>query len=165
MGIWAMFMAVRLSFWLVTGLAAAALLRTTQQNGRPSTGPSALVVLWLAAVCWSSWRYYDAGSALTDAAAASTSPDRLHELASFNGIQAGYELDNRIASNPNTNPDTLRVLYGRGQAGTEMCLARNPNTPDDILGELATRDGDGSRYIVDALKRNPRYEEVFGDSD
>ena len=125
-----------------------------------------LILVWVTAICWSSVRYYDARRALFDASAASTSPERLRELVNFDGIQAGYELDNRIASNPNTPPDILRLLHGRpDQVGTEMCLARNPNTPDDVLLNLANRDDDWSQYITDSLKRNPKYDRVMGNGD
>jgi hypothetical protein len=104
-------------------------------------------------------------AALIDSADPNTTPDRLRALAEFrNG--PGYEIDNRTAKNPNTPPDVLRLLHERpDQVGTEMCLAQNPNTPDDILIELANRDDDWSQYILNALKTNPRYEEVFSDRD
>jgi hypothetical protein len=43
-----------------------------------------------------------------------------------------------------------------------MCLAENPNTPDDVLRVLATRDDEWARYIAAALQRNPRYRQDFG---
>ncbi len=106
-------------------------------------------------------------SALLDSANPKTNSDRLRELANFkNG--PGYEIDNRIAKHQNTPPDVLRSLHDRpDQVGTEMCLAENPNTPDDVLrsiAKLAERHDDWSKYYLDALKRNPRHDEVFGSS-
>ena len=104
-------------------------------------------------------------SALLDSANPKTDGDRLRELASFkNG--PGYEIDNRIAKHPNTPPDVVRSLHNRpDQVGTEMCLAENPNTPDDVLrsiAELAKKSDIWSKYYREALKRNPRHDEVFG---
>ena len=100
-------------------------------------------------------------SALLDSDNPNTSADRLRELADYkNG--PGYEIDNRVARHPNTPPDVLRSLHGRpDQVGTEICLAQNPNTPDDVLLAIGNRNDDWSKYVLDALKRNPRYNEVF----
>ena len=104
-------------------------------------------------------------SALLDSANPKTDGNRLRQLANFkNG--PGYEIDNRIAKHQNTPPDVLRSLHNRpDQVGTEKCLAENPNTPDDVLrsiGELAEQNDNWSIYYMDALQRNPRYDEVFG---
>ena len=102
-------------------------------------------------------------SALLDSADPMTSADRLRVLANFTG-GPGYEIDNRVAKHPNTPPDVLRSLHGRtDQVGTEMCLASNANTPDEILFELAKRDDAWSKYILDALKQNPRYGVLFSE--
>jgi hypothetical protein len=104
-------------------------------------------------------------SALLDAANPSTNADRLRELADYKK-GPGYEIDNRIAKHPNTPPDVLRSLHGRpDQVGTEMCLAQNPNTPDDVLRAIGNRNDDWTKYVLDALKRNPRYNEVFAPND
>jgi hypothetical protein len=104
-------------------------------------------------------------SALLDSADPNIGADRLRELADYkNG--PGYEIDNRIAKHPNTPPDVLRSLHGRlDQVGTEACLAQNPNTPDDVLRAIGNRNDDWSEYVFDALKRNPRYSEVFASDD
>lgn len=97
-------------------------------------------------------------AALIDSADSETGADRLRELADFKG-GPGYEIDNRIAKHPNTSSGVLRMLHGRpNQIGTEMCLAQNPNTPDDILLAFS-ENADG--WLLDALKRNPRYDELF----
>jgi len=165
MAIWYMFLAAKLLFWGLTGIVALALLRIAWQKRRGWTmAASGLLMIWIAAIGWSSFQYYQARRALVDAAEDSTPLERLRELAQFDGIQAGYELDNRLASNPSTPADTLRLLHGRpDQVGTEMCLARNPNTPDDILQALAARNDKWAKHIADSLKLNPKYNEVFGD--
>lgn len=65
-------------------------------------------------------------------------------------------------------PMVLRMLHGRpDRVGTEICVARNPNTLDDILRVLAAepRGDPWHKYIQDSLKLNPRYEQVFGSHD
>jgi hypothetical protein len=99
---------------------------------------------------------------LADAADPATPPERLRALAGYR-TGFGYEIDNRIASNPNTPVDVLRDLHGKpDQVGTEMCLARNPNTPDDILVELSKRDDEWKESIQQSLALNPRYGEALG---
>ncbi len=101
-------------------------------------------------------------TALLDAQDPTTSPERLRALVGYE-TGFGYEIDNRIASNPNTPADVLRSLHGKAdQVGTEMSLARNPNTPDDILLDLAKRDDDWKKYIQNSLQANPRYKEIAG---
>ena len=101
-------------------------------------------------------------TALLDAQDPETSPERLRALVGYE-TGFGYEIDNRIASNPNTPADVLRSLHGKpDQVGTEMSLARNPNTPDDILLDLAKRGDDWKKYIQDSLEANPRYREIAG---
>jgi hypothetical protein len=104
-------------------------------------------------------------TALLDSANPNTDANRLRELTKHRS-GPGYEIDNRIAKHPNAPPDALRSLHDRpDQVGTEMCLAENPNTPDDVLrsiAKLAERNDSWSKYYLDALKRNPRYDEVFG---
>ena len=69
-------------------------------------------------------------------------------------MQGGYELDNRIAANPNTDPETLRELYFRRNLGTLMVLARNPKTPEDVLQEMVAHDITET-LIRRSLKTNP----------
>lgn len=100
--------------------------------------------------------------ALADAANPTMNPDRLRALVGYQS-GFGYEIDNRIAENPNTPVDVLRSLHGKPeQVGTEMCLARNPNTPDDILLELAKRDDKWAEWIQKSLAMNPRYTQIVG---
>ncbi|MGE3240803.1 MAG: hypothetical protein AB7G28_18190 [Pirellulales bacterium] len=167
MAIWYMFLAAKLLFWGITGIVALSLLAVAWQKKRWwRVAASGLILIWIAAISWSSIQYDQARRALIEAAETSTPPERLRELARFDGIQAGYELDNRLASNPNTPPDTLRLLHGRpDQVGTELCLARNPNTSDDILRALAARNDQWAKPITYSLKLNPKYNEVFGDQN
>lgn len=153
MGIWIMFMGVALAFWAGTAFVCARL--STLVKGRWSRRVKyGLLLCWAVAICISSWRYFAGWKALTDAANPSTSPDRLRQLAHFDGIQAGYELDNRIASNPNLPDDVLRLLATKDQLGTKMCLARNPRSPKDVLDALSQ---DGDEWIQKSLKDNPNF--------
>ncbi len=98
--------------------------------------------------------------ALSDASNPITSPTRLRSLIGYK-TGFGYEIDNRLASNPATPVDVLRLLHKiPNQIGTEISLARNPNTPDDILLDLAKQDGEWRMYILDSLARNRRYIEL-----
>ncbi len=69
-------------------------------------------------------------------------------------VYFGYQLDNDLACHPNASPTLLRTLYSKGQLGTDLCLARNPNTPSDILLGLSASDNE---WIQKALADNPEY--------
>lgn len=100
-------------------------------------------------------------AALLDSSNAATGPERLRELADYRG-GPGYEIDNRLASHPNTPPDVLRALHGRpDQIGTEIFLAMNPHTPDDILRAIAARKDEWTVHLKNALEKNPRYRDLF----
>jgi hypothetical protein len=133
MPIWWLMMLIVLALWFAGGsvLAASLVALWPRRWGLLISIP--LAVAWVVAICVASWKYQIARQALADAADSSTSPDRLSQLVHFNGIQAGYELDNRIASNPNTPPEALRELSKRDQLGTKMCIMRNRKTPRDVL--------------------------------
>lgn len=154
MGIWFAAMVFWISGWAISGF----LLAFIAAKARSSTsGPSAAVVLlgvWAICLGISSARYYNGGRALSQASGASTAPEQLEQLSDFTGLQAGYELDNRVAENPNTSVETLRKLYHRNNLGTRMVLARNPNTPADILTELSN---DEDEWIQKSLAVNPNY--------
>lgn len=148
--IWMMFLVVKVTFWLLLGGALAALLFVWPKRKTLLVG---LLIVWGVAIGAASWQYFSARQALTAASNPLTSPDRLRALVHFQGIQAGYELDNRIASNPNTPVDALRELYERGQLGTLMCLAANPNTPADLLEKLSSNQ---DKFVVKRLADNPK---------
>tara|TARA_S200002703_G_scaffold128813_1_gene115654 strand:+ start:1198 stop:1836 length:639 start_codon:yes stop_codon:yes gene_type:complete len=122
-------------------------------------------ILVIAAIGWTSNRIIELeriGVALADAKNPDTDPARLKELIGYE-TGFGYEIDNRLASNPNSPVELLRKLHGKPyQQGTEMCLARNPNTPDDILMELMKSE---DKWIQESLQSNPRYTELKAHPD
>jgi hypothetical protein len=122
MSIWVMLFAVKIAFWLATGSGLIALVYAWRQNPPARLALGACLLVWAIAVSVSSWLYLSAGLALMEAANPRTSPARLSQLVHYFGIQAGYELDNRIAANPSTPEDSLRELYWRGNTGTLMKL-------------------------------------------
>jgi len=150
MPIWLLLLAVKLAFWFGIGLLPW-LLFASRNHWLSRTGVVVLVV-WTVAIIAATAAYLNAGRALANSSNPATSPERLRALVDFTGIQAGYELDNRLASNPNTPPDALRTLHKRQQLGTEMCLASNPNTPTDILEELVNHQ---DKWVRASLARNP----------
>lgn len=155
MPIWTMYLVVKLALWFGTGLATWMLV--VAWRSRLGLFTSAVLLLeWGAAICGAIWQYRSATQALADAANPSTSPARLRALVRFDGIQAGYELDNRIACNLHTPPDALRQLYLRNQLGTQMNLASNPNTPEDILREFVHHEDE---WVRRRLARNPQLPE------
>ncbi len=153
MGIWIMFMIVKLTLWLLCGVMAAALLLLMWRSRWGWRAATVLFAVWGVWICVSSWQYLSARNALADASNSSTVASRLQELVHFDGIQAGYELDNRIAIHPNTSPQSLRELHQRGHLGTQMNLARNPNTPEDILQVLAKHE---DTHVRGNLGWNPK---------
>ncbi len=156
MPIWGIMSAITLAFWFVTGSVLAGLLIAFWPNRWGAPIGTLLIVVWAIAISRASWEYQRGRQALADASDPSTSAEQLSELVHFDGIQGGYELDNRIASNPNTPPEALRELSKRDQLGTQMCLAENPNTPLDVLQELTNnKDAD----VIRDLRRNPNLPE------
>ena len=97
-------------------------------------------------------RCYKVRAVLADTADPSTSPERLRELIGFNSSY-GYEIDNRIASNPSSSEDILRALHAKARRGTLIKLAQNPNTPEDILVELSRHPDEQVRM---AWRLNPK---------
>lgn len=156
MPIWYMVMAVKLAVWSLAGGLLMLLLVAVRKNRWGRVTGLVLLLAWLVAICASSWGYQKGAQALADADDPSTSAARLNELVQFDGIQAGYELDNRLASHPNTPPEALRNLYDRDQLGTQMSLARNPNTPRDILEQLVKHEDE---LVHRGLADNPNLPE------
>lgn len=163
--IWVMLSAIT-SIFIAATVAVAAWIASGGSRQRPiwmriaSLAPLVLLLAWYGSgfVALARMR-----TALLDAADPATDANRLRKLAAFVG-GPGYEIDNRVARHPNTPPDVLRELAGRpDQVGTDMCLAENPHTPDDVLRAIAHRDGQWADLVLAALRRNPRYAEVFGD--
>lgn len=157
MGIWWVFMAVKLGLWTVAGLVTALAVRATWQRGWWRLPALALFLAWALAIGWASYQYVRGANALAVASNASTSPGRLRKLVYFNGIQAGYELDNRVASHANTPVDALQTLFARGNMGTLMCLARNPHTPTGILEQLSKSPDE---WVRKSLDHNPTLKDA-----
>jgi hypothetical protein len=150
--IWYLFIGIKLIFWLLVGFGAYRLLISLARKS--AIVAVAFPVIWTLAILWSSWRYLEGGQALADAANPRATPQRLKSLATFAGIQAGYELDNRLATNLSTPAEVLRLLHGRlHQVGTEMNLAANPNTPADILSNLSKHQDE---WVRRSLADNPQ---------
>ena len=159
MPIWHVILVVKLGFWLTCGLIAWLTLVFWRTRIGLAVGLM-LLAGWGFAVGWSAWQYQRGWRALADASNPATSQERLRELVHFDGIQAGYELDNRIAANPNTPPDALRNLLKPDQVGTHMELASNPNTPQDVLQELVDHDDE---WVRRSLEANPRLSKSVRD--
>lgn len=137
MAIWVMFAVVKLGLWLLGGALAVGLLVVLWPRRVWAIVGLVVLLVWAVAIGRASWQFNEGRRALADAASPTTSPERLHQLVHFDGIQAGYELDNRLATNRDTPPDALRELSTRvEQDGTQMLLSKNPRTPDDVLVRL-----------------------------
>lgn len=151
--IWGMTLVVKLVVWVSTGAAATSVAVAFWPKALHMILGLLLLLAWMAAISLASWGYLEGRRALADASNPLTRSERLHELTVFSGVQAGYRLDNRIASHPNTHPEDLRWLSHRNyQYGTQLAIASNPNTPVDILENLAmTADAAISRSLL----RNP----------
>jgi hypothetical protein len=113
------------------------------------------------------WKLQLAQQYLAEAKDPATSPVRLGQLFQWAGTQdSGYELDNRIANNPSTTPELMRLLYGRHNLGTLMILARRADTPEDILQAMVDHDltranpGDQNEWLRKSLKLNPQLPEA-----
>lgn len=156
MSIWVVEFAVKLGFWFVTGSVLIAIIYLFGKHPPARVALGALFLVWAIAVSVSSWLHFSAGLALTQAANPHTSPARLGQLVHYFGIQAGYELDNRITANPNTPEQSLRELYWRGNTGTLMTLAANPHTPKDLLEQLAQSDDESIRKNLAGNPNAPR---------
>ena len=168
--IWYMISAVASIFIAVT-IAPSAWLFLYGLDSQSKLVRFAASLPFLALLIWYSTGFVNLmqlEAALTDSANPNTKADRLRELANYKR-GPGYEIDNRIAKHKNTPPDVLRSLHKRpDQVGTEICLAENPNTPDEVLlsiAELAKESREWSKYYLEALKKNPRYAEVFGSEE
>lgn len=133
---WALVVAA-VAFVVAAGLALAAL----QTKGKVRVLLGVLLVLLLGYAVSQSIVFVGVGNALADAADGTTSPERLRELNGYDTRYFGYEIDNRLASNPNSPEELLRALAENDQMGTRQCLRRNPNTPRDVLEVLRADDG------------------------
>lgn len=133
MPIWIMYLVARLVYWVLTGGVVAGVLFCEKPRWRILLGVI-LLLYWTYGIRTESWKAQLAQQYLADARNPTTTPVRLGQLFQWAGTQdSGYELDNRIATNPQSPPELLRQLYGRHNLGTLMILARRADTPEDIL--------------------------------
>lgn len=144
--------------WVLLALSNYKLIRALIDGDRSKVLALGIVVAVLACLA----AYSVAGSvekrrALLDSIDPQTEPQRLRDLVGYQS-GFGYEVDNRIASNPSTPIDILESLYGiEGQIGTDMSLASNSHTPNYILIELSKRNDKLWReHILKSLERNPK---------
>ena len=144
--------------WLVLSFASFYFLQgLAQKHWFKSVVCGALSIILIGYAGYISWGGIQLSNALIAAADPSTPSQRLASLADAD-LGYGHELDNRLAANPSTPVDTLRVLYQREhQVGTDLILARNANTPNSILIKLSKRHNSEQRNaIISALKANPK---------
>lgn len=116
---------------------------SARQTGNKITATTYMVItIALVSVAGNSmFEYAVIKNALEDSANPNTEPERLRALAIFqteHDYGYSYEINKRLAINPSTPVDVLESLYGlERQIGTDMSLARNPNTPNYLLIELS----------------------------
>lgn len=155
--------------WALLALSIYKLIRTLTARDWSKALLLGLVVAVLTCLAaYSISGSFEKRRALLDSTDPQSEPQRLRDLVGFQS-GFGYEVDNRIASNPSTPTDILESLYGiEGQIGTDMSLASNPNTPNHILIKLSKRkDNFWREHILQSLKRNPKVknEELYFDTD
>jgi hypothetical protein len=152
--IWWGSLAIKALFWLFMGLGIVWLATIRRPRGLIAF---VCLAIWVVSIQWASFNYWQGRQALAQSANLNTSPERLAELAHFQGIKAGYEIDNRLAANASTPISVLRELHGRkDQVGTQEALAANPRTPEDILRELSQHEDVTVRR---QLAKNPSISE------
>ena len=77
-------------------------------------------------------------------------------------LNSDYDVRVSVAENPNTPVDVLMELAKDSDCDVRRSAARNPNTPVDVLTELA-KDSD---YIVRMNAAcNPKLKEVLTDKN
>lgn len=160
MAIWLMFLIVKLALWGLGGGLLAGLVVLLWQRRWGRRIAVMLLLGWTVAISVASVNYLRGKSALAEARDPASSPARLEQLFDFSGIQAGYELDNRLTIHPQAPPELLRKLYDRHQQGTLMVLARNPRTPADILEKLVEVDSH-DEWIRRSLRQNPSLSKLL----
>lgn len=143
-------------------LAAAVYLAVRTWQNQHSWAAAAFVVIAIGLVGFSVKTTVDTlqiNTALVDAANPSTSAERLRKLAESDR-NVGYELQNRLAKNPNTPADVLQMLFMQNAAmSTQLILARNPNTPNQVLISLSEdHPQKWHDRVVAALQSNPKVQ-------
>ncbi|RUO80372.1 hypothetical protein CWI84_07005 [Idiomarina tyrosinivorans] len=143
-------------------LAAAIYLAVRTWQNHYSWVAAAFTVVALALVGFSVKTTVDTlqiNTALLDAANPDTPTERLRELAQSH-LNVGYELQNRLAKNPNTPADVLQALFTENTAmSTRLILASNPNTPNSVLISLSeSHPRKWHDRVIAALKSNPKVQ-------
>ena len=75
-------------------------------------------------------------------------------------LNSDWEVRAKVAENPNTPADVLTELAKDRDCDVRCFVARNPNTPADVLTELAKDSDYIVRYLV---ARDPKLKEVLTD--
>ncbi|MBY0356480.1 MAG: tetratricopeptide repeat protein [Candidatus Obscuribacterales bacterium] len=86
-----------------------------------------------------------------------TSPETLRKLAE----KKPEAVVERVAENPGTKPETLEALSVHESATVRTAVSENQNTPGDVLQSLAADDSPDVRY---RLAENPHTPETILDS-
>ncbi len=167
MSIWIMFLVAKLVYWVIAGGVVAGVLFFEKPLWRILMGVI-LLLGWTYSIRIESWKTQLSMQSLAQAKDPATSPVLLEQLFQWAGTQGnGYELDNRIATNPSATPELLRLLYGRHNLGTLMILARRSDTPDDLLQAMVDHDltrvnqGSENEWLRKSLKLNPQLPEAI----
>ena len=75
-------------------------------------------------------------------------------------LNSDLEVRRNVAGNPNTPVDVLTELAKDSDCDVRRNVARNPNTPAGVLTELAN---DINWYVRCFVARNPKLKEVLTD--
>lgn len=162
-----LFLMAAAAYWLVFGCLVAGLLFLKQTDGRRTVAGILLLLGWAYSIRLDTWKVQSQQQALIEARVPATSPNRLEHLLELAAPREGYLLDNRIAAHPNATPAVLRSLYARHRGGTIMVLARNPNSPEDILRSIVDYDLTRSDHeaeneaIRESLEKNPKLPDAI----
>jgi hypothetical protein len=90
----------------------------------------------------------------------STDPDLLDELST----NLATSIRIAVSGNPNTRPETIRMLYRAEPRANYTEIAANPGTPIDMLLAFAEEGmAEGDYWLLNALSRNPATPEEILD--
>lgn len=134
------------AFWMCTGLGLWSMIAMGRRS-RLLFRVLAYVMTacWSVIILFSTVMYFYIGNEFRDAIDGRTPPARLEELIH---LKSGA-IDERVASNPNITLSIAETLLQRtDQPRTIQGLATNPETPSDVLLQIATRfDADVARSL------------------
>jgi hypothetical protein len=89
-----------------------------------------------------------------------TDPDLLDELST--SLTTSIRI--AVAGNPNTRPETIRMLYRAEPRANYAEIAANPGTPIDMLLAFAEQGMEsGDYWLINSLARNPAMPEEILD--